>query len=512
MSSPLQSIDPRTGICGDTLRETTVPELEAMIAAAREAARSSEFSDARRRAVLLFEISERLRRRSSEIVAAAQGETGLPVGRLEGELERTCVQLEMFAGVIDSGEHFDVIIDNADAHARPVPRPDLRRMLIPLGPVAVFGASNFPLAFSTAGGDTAAALAAGCPVVVKGHPAHPLTGAVVADQITAAVDALEMPSGTFGHALAAGFELGVQLVNDDRIEAVAFTGSTAGGLAVAAAASARPRPIPVFAEMGSVNPLIVTGSAAVTRGDEIAAGIAAAVATFGGQLCTKPGIILIEAGPAGRQLATTVAEALAQRPPETLLTGAIAATYARGISTLDECSGVECLTPRSTLDSPAGSSGAPMAYVAPVALLAEHEALGEEHFGPAVVFLTYDTREDVEEALRRLGGQLTVSLHAGREEHRDLRWLVDLATSLSGRVVFDGYPTGVSVSWAMQHGGPFPATTDSRGTSVGMTAIRRFLRPVTYQNFPAALLPTELQDDNPRQLTRRIDGVLEPAR
>jgi alpha-ketoglutaric semialdehyde dehydrogenase len=494
-----------------TIPETTAPELDGLIDAARAAAHDRRFRDAQRRAELLREISARLRGRGATIVSTAQSETGLPAGRLQGELERTCVQLEMLADVIDAGDHLDIIIDTPDPAARPVPRPDIRRMLVPLGPVAVFGASNFPLAFSTAGGDTASALAAGCPVVVKGHPAHPLTGGLVAEEISGAVRAQNLPEGAFGHALSGRIELGTELITDDRIEAVAFTGSTAGGLAIAAAAAGRPRPIPVFAEMGSVNPLVVTGRAAAARADQIAEGLTAAVATFGGQLCTKPGIVLVEDGEAGERLAQKVADSLLRQEPATLLTASIADAYTRETSALTRLAGVDCLTPRAELVDAGGFSAPPMAFIAPAGQLASHPAIGAEHFGPMVMFLRYADRDELSDALSRLGGQLTISVHAEPEEYDDLATVVDVASSLCGRVVFDGFPTGVVVCWSMQHGGPFPATTDSRFTSVGMTATRRFLRPVAYQNLPASLLPRELRDENPCGFSRRLNGVLEPG-
>src|ERR1700744_3451118 len=299
MCATLHGVDPRTGQPGPEIAESTADELEAAIAAATQAAHDPRLGDATRRAEMLRGAAARLRARKEEIVALAGAESGLPEARLNGELERTAVQLEMLGDVIVAGDHMDIIINPADAQAAPAPRPDVRRMLVALGPVAVFGASNFPLAFSTAGGDAASALAAGCPVVVKGHPAHPRTGSLVAGELSAAVADAGLPAGTFGHVLESGFGLAERLVTDDRIEAVAFTGSLRGGRAIIGHAAARPRPIPVYAEMGSLNPVIVTEAALGARAADIADGLAASVTTFGGQVCTKPGIVLFPAGSAG---------------------------------------------------------------------------------------------------------------------------------------------------------------------------------------------------------------------
>ena len=507
MSMMFAAVDPRTGQSGPAMTETTPEELEALVREAKDAANEPSLADASRRAQMLRGIARRLRDREHEIVGVATSESGLPSARLRGELERTVVQLEMFAEVIEAGEHLDVIIDHGDPQAPPAPRPDLRRMLIALGPVAVFGASNFPLAFSTAGGDTASALAAGCPVVVKGHPAHPGTGSLVAEQIREAVHDTGLPPGTFGHVLAGGNTLGELLVDDDRIEAVVFTGSLHGGLALAARAAARPRPIPVFAEMGSLNPLIVTQGALRARGQAIADGLVASVADFGGQLCTKPGIVLFPNGQSGADFCDAVAARLNERQPEVLLTEPIASAFANGLTELDRLPGVQRLVAAGSVRGEIGFRAQPTAYRAGVSLLREHPALRDEHFGPAVLLLSYTDDTALAAGLEALGGQLSVSLHAEPSEHQDLQWLVALCANRCGRLVFDGYPTGVSVGWAMQHGGPYPATTDSRWTSVGMTATQRFLRPVVYQNSPASLLPDALKDGNPLGIRRRVNGL-----
>ena len=509
MSATLHGIDPRTGRPGPDIAESTPSELDAVIALAAQAARDPPLADARRRAAMLTGAAERLRAQRAEIVALAESETGLPEARLSGELERTAVQLAMLAAVIVAGDHLEVIIDPADANAAPVPRPDVRRMLFPIGPVAVFGASNFPLAFSTAGGDTASALAAGCPVVVKGHPAHPQTGSLVARLLGEAAAEAGLPEGTFGHVLESGFALAQQLVRDDRIEAVAFTGSFRGGRAIAGYAAGRPRPIPVYAEMGSLNPLIVTEAALRIHAGEIADGLAASVSTFGGQLCTKPGIALFPAGAQGDAFCELIGERLGAAAPQVLLTQAIAEGFAAGLAEVDAAPGVTRLGERAANGNGEGgfAAVAPTAYRTDVAALSAG-ALREEHFGPAVVLVAYAGRSELIDALSSLGGQLAISIHS---EDTDTEWVQSIlpqCVAQAGRIVFNGFSTGVSVCWAMMHGGPYPASSNTAATSVGMTAMQRFLRPVAFQNAPAALLPPALADDNPLDVPRRNDGVL----
>ena len=510
MSATLHGVDPRTGRAGPGTAESTGGELDAAIAAAALAARDPRLADASRRAAMLRGAAGRLRDHRDEIVDLAGAETGLPAARLNGELERTAVQLEMFSDVIAAGEHLEVIIDPADpptGRVGPVPRPDVRRMLFPLGPVAVFGASNFPLAFSTAGGDTASALAAGCPVVVKGHPAHPRTGSLVAELVSGAVADAGLPPGTFGHVLEAGFGLAERLVRDDRIEAVAFTGSLRGGEAISRHAADRPRPIPVYAEMGSLNPLIVTEAALRARGADIADGLAASVSTFGGQLCTKPGIALFPAGEEGEAFCRLVGERLAAAAPQVLLTKAIADGFAAGLAQVDAAPGVTRLSERRRgRGRRLFAAAAPSAYRADAAALSA-EALREEHFGPAVILVAYAGRRELADALASLGGQLAISIHSEAADTEWVQGILPQCVAQAGRIVFDGFPTGVSVCWAMVHGGPYPASSNATTTSVGMTAIQRFLRPVAFQNAPAALLPAALADDNPLGVPRRVDGA-----
>jgi NADP-dependent aldehyde dehydrogenase len=376
-------------------------------------------------------------------------------------------------------------------------------MLVPIGPVAVFGASNFPLAFSTAGGDTASALAASVPVVVKGHPSHPGTSELVARELSAAVADAGLPAGTFGHLPAASLEVAQALVDAPAIKAVGFTGSYAGGRAIADRAAARPEPIPVYAEMGSVNPIVVTEAALRERGDAIAEGLTASVANFGGQLCTKPGVVFVPYGDPGDAFADDVATRLAGTEPTVLLNERLRDSLREAVRRLEDRA--ERLGSAEEGDGP-GFRHQPTAYEADAGDLGTTPELLEEHFGPVVLFVRYGSREDLLMALDRVEGQLTGTLHA--QDGEDVAAIVEALAGRAGRVIFDGFPTGVAVTHGMVHGGPFPATTAPAHTSVGMTAISRWLRPVAYQNAPEALLPPELRAENPLGIWRRVDGEL----
>jgi NADP-dependent aldehyde dehydrogenase len=497
--------DPATG---EALPTHTDARPEELADAAREAALAAtddRFLDDRRRADFLERVAAGLRDSGAEIVALAGRETGLPAARLEGELERTARQLEAFAALVRVGDYVDAYIDPADPDAKPIPRPDVRRMLVPLGPVAVFGASNFPLAFSVAGGDTASALAAGCPVLCKGHPAHPGTGALVGGVLDRAAAESDLPAGVF-HLLASGDStVGKELVERQEVAAVAFTGSFPAGTALFRQAAARPVPIPVFAEMSSVNPLVVTSGALAVRGPELSAGLAGAIGGSAGQLCTKPGLIFLPAGTAGAELGQDVAEALAAQGEQVLLTAGIRDALLARVAILDEVAAV--VTPVD--DPPVGPAGfrvRPRLYRTDVASLVARPELREESFGPLALLVEYGSFDDVAEALEALGGQLTCTVHFEPAEEDDLHRLLATMQAIAGRVIFNGYPTGVSVTAAMHHGGPFPATTNPAHTSVGMTAIARFLRPIAWQDSPQDLLPPALRDGNPLGIARSVDG------
>jgi 2,5-dioxopentanoate dehydrogenase len=505
VSSTFYAVDPSTGEPGAAFEEATSADVHEAVTAAHEAFRAGELRDPGARAAFLRTAARRLRAAGDEIVAVAGSETGLPEARLRGELERTAGQLEAFAAVVDAGDYVEAIIDTADPDAKPIPRPDVRRMLVPIGPVAVFGASNFPLAFSTAGGDTASAVAAGCPVIVKGHPSHPGTSAVVARELAAAAAESGLPGATFALLQASGIEVGEALVDEPAIAAVGFTGSFAGGKALHDRAAARERPIPVFAEMGSVNPIVVTEAALTERAEAIAEGLAASVASFGGQLCTKPGVVFVPAGEAGDAFAADLGARLAGSDPQVLLNERLRDALTGRVAELRGLA--EAVDGAAEATEP-GFRFRPAAYRAAATAVREHPELLEERFGPVVLLLTYDSRDELLDALVRIDGQLTGTIHAQASD-ADLVALLSAALGeRSGRLIFDGFPTGVAVTHGMHHGGPFPATTAPAHTSVGMTAIRRFLRPVAFQNAPAHVLPPELQDANPLGIWRRVDGEL----
>jgi acyl-CoA reductase-like NAD-dependent aldehyde dehydrogenase len=501
MATTFNSVDPSTGEIGPAYEEATLDDVQAAVAAAADVHRSGALADPAKRAALLRGAAARLRAAGDEIVTTAMAETGLPEARLRGELERTAGQLEAFAAVVDAGDYVEAIIDTPDPDAKPIPRPDVRRMLVPIGPVAVFGASNFPLAFSTAGGDTASALAAGVPVIVKGHPSHPGTSELVARELSAAAADAGLPEGTFAHLPAASLEVAQALVDAPAVKAVGFTGSYAGGRSIADRAAARPEPIPVYAEMGSVNPIVVTEAALGARANAIADGLTASVANFGGQLCTKPGVVLIPSGEAGDAFASDVAGRLAATEPTVLLNERLRDALRDSVAQLP----AERLGGAGEADGP-GFRHQPTAYRADASALAANPELLDEYFGPVVLFLTYGSREELLAALDRFEGQLTGTLHA--QDGEDVAAVVETLRERVGRVIFDGFPTGVAVTYGMHHGGPFPSTSASAHTSVGMTAITRWLRPVAYQNAPEALLPAELKADNPLGIWRRVDGEL----
>jgi acyl-CoA reductase-like NAD-dependent aldehyde dehydrogenase len=503
-----QAHNPRTGAVLETYTDATDGQIAAACAAAAEALPGLRGDPVR--AELLRTIARRLRDAGDELHDICELETGLPRARLEGELERTCVQLELMADTAAEGSHVEAIIDTADPDAPIAPRPDMRRMLVPLGPVAVFGASNFPYAFSVAGGDTASALAAGCPVVVKGHPSHPGTSEQVAACVTAAVAELGLPAGTFSLVHGASSHVGEQLARAEGIEAIGFTGSLAGGRALFDAAAARDRPIPVYAEMGSVNPMVFSPGALRARSDAIAEGLTASITGGTGQFCTKPGIVLLPAGPEGDAFIDDVVSRLAQVEAAPLLNARIQSALGAALADLDRDPDVRRLGSfEREPGDPVGSRGyfqVPVVYAIDAGTATRRPTLLVEHFGPTALFVRYDGIESAAAVIAVLGGQLTGTLHAEPDELDGLGGIVSALEDLAGRVIFNGFPTGVAVTRAMQHGGPYPATT-ALHTSVGTTAIRRFQRPVTWQNAPAGLLPEALQDANPRGIWRLVNGA-----
>ncbi|MFB0618950.1 aldehyde dehydrogenase (NADP(+)) [Streptomyces sp. AGS-58] len=506
-AAPVWSVDPRTGKQREQVAvEATAQEVDAAVRAAGAA--HGALADRAVRAAFLRSAAEGLEAAGEALVGTADAETALGPARLTGELARTAYQLRAFAGIVDEGAFLDVIINHPDDTATP-PVPDLRRYKVPLGVVAVYSASNFPFAFSVAGGDTASALAAGCPVVVKAHPDHPALSELVAGVLRRAAAAHGIPEGVVG--LVHGFEAGIELIRHPLVAAAGFTGSVRGGRALFDAAAARPVPIPFHGELGSLNPVLVTEAAAAERAEEIGGGLAGSMTLGTGQFCVKPGLVLVPSGTGGDRLVKSLADAVGDSEPGVLLDHRMRDNFVAGVRERAGLEGVESpVTP-----GPGGEhTVSPGFLTVPASRLTEegaYDLLLEECFGPVTVVVRYEDDGEARAVLSRLPGNLTATVQVSSEEAaghgRGPELLAEL-TPLAGRVLVNGWPTGVAVAPAQHHGGPYPATT-STSTSVGGTAVERWLRPVAYQNAPEALLPAELRDDNPLGLPRRFNGVLE---
>jgi NADP-dependent aldehyde dehydrogenase len=455
------------------------------------------------RAAFLRLMAEKIDALGDTLTQRAMLETGLPEARLNGERGRTVGQLRLFADEVENGGWQGLRIDHAQPQRAPLPKPDLRMRKIPLGPVAVFGASNFPLAFSVAGGDTASALAAGCCVVVKGHPAHPGTSELVAGAILAAINEAGLPEGVFSLIGGTEHALGEALVKDPRITAVGFTGSRAGGIALMEHAATRPVPIPVYAEMSSVNPVVLMPHRMDEAAEALAAAYVGSLSLGAGQFCTNPGIVLAVEGDATAHFIATVAEALSGIPAQTMLTPDIQSAYAKGIAAI----AAHGATLVGTGPVGASTSGQAQVFAVSGADFHAKPALGHEVFGPSSIIVTCADLDEVAAILAGMEGQLTATLHMAPADYPAARDLLPILEGLAGRIIANAWPTGVEVTHAMVHGGPFPATSDGRSTSVGTLAIDRFLRPVSYQDMPAALLPKALLDESTEML-RRVNGVL----
>jgi 2,5-dioxopentanoate dehydrogenase len=459
------------------------------------------------RAGFLEAIADEIVAAGGELLALADSETALGLPRLTSERGRTVNQLRLFAAVVREGSWLDARIDTADPSRTP-PKPDVRRLLVSMGPVAVFAASNFPLAFSVAGGDTASALAAGNPVVVKAHPAHPRTSDRVAAAVHAAARRCGLPSGMLGIVHGAGPEVGLALVRHPLTCAVGFTGSLRAGRALFDAASARPEPIPVHAEMGSTNPVFVLPNAIDERGPAIATALADSATLGVGQFCTKPGLIFAVAGPACDRFAGVLAERMEGKPVARMLYPALAARFADAIDTLGRTRGVRRLGQAAAPDAHDEEAGTarPVAWQADQADFLGAPALREETFGPSTILVRLVDAHDMIRAARTLEGQLTGTVYGTATDLAGAAALIDVLERKVGRLIFNGVPTGVEVGAAMNHGGPYPATTDVRSTSVGSAAILRFARPLCYQDAAASVLPAELWDRNVRGIWRLIDN------
>jgi NADP-dependent aldehyde dehydrogenase len=496
------SLNPATGGSRELDREeSTRAEVALVCARAGSVAAEVTSRPLTWREALLRAIADELDADADALVALAMEETALPKARLDGELRRTTFQLRFFASVVADGAFLAASID----HAGDSPMgslPDLRRMRVPLGPVAVFGSSNFPFAFSVPGGDTSSALAAGCPVVIKAHPAHPATSGRCFEAMLRGARVVGAPEGLLG--LVFGFEAGVALVDDPAVSAVGFTGSVQAGRALWSRANAREVPIPFFGELGSANPLVVTARAAAERSAEIGAGIGSSMTLGVGQFCTKPGLFFVPQGEHGDALVAVLVATLRELTPMTMLAPGIASHFRDGAHAITAVSGTSLLV-GGELDE--GTSVTPqlLEVPAPIFAGAAARALREECFGPLGVVVRYGTGDELAQALDVADPALTFSFFSAAEDP-DAPWLAELGQRKAGRVIANGYPTGVGVSWSMQHGGPWPATTSPSSTSVGAAGIERWLRPVTYQNMPAELLPEALRDENPLGIPQRVDG------
>lgn len=495
----------------------TVAETDVAAALAAQANRTYAQTDGRTRAAFLRSIADNLAALEADFVARATQETGLPAARIQSELGRTCGQMRLFATVAEEGSWVEARLDSPDAHRRPLPKPDVRSMLQPLGPVAVFGASNFPLAYSVAGGDTASALAAGCPVIAVGHYAHPGAAELAGGAIRTAVAAHGLPEGVFSLLYGAGNDVGQHLVQHPNIAAAGFTGSRRGGLALLKLAQNRPVPIPFYAEMSSINPVFITPRVLRAQTDSLAQGLAASMTGGVGQFCTQPGLVFVPEIEATQEFIATLQNLLTQQTATPMLTAGIAAAYRTGVADYQQTAGVGTVFAGAMTDN--DSRAAPVLLRVSLANWLDekqHESLTQEVFGPATLLITYPVADDKNDKglpqntftdiAARLEGQLTATLYAAPEDLAGQAEFVQALSTRVGRIIFNGWPTGLEVGPAIVHGGPFPATSDGRTTSVGSRAIKRWARAVCYQNAPAQLLPPSLQDGNPLGLWRMIDG------
>ena len=460
------------------------------------------------RAVFLERIADEIMALGGELILRAGAETGLPEARLVGERARTVNQLKMFAQLMREGSWVDARIDTAIPDRQPVPKLDLRRMLVPVGPVVVFGSSNFPFAYSVAGGDTASALAVGNPVVVKAHERHPGTSELTAEAVRRAVAASHLPAGVFSMLHGFGKTVGIALVKHPFTKAVGFTGSRAAGRALFDAASARTDPIPVFAEMSSLNPVFLLPEALHERGNQIAEGLKNSVTQGAGQFCTKPGLVFGCQDPALEQFQKNLAQSLETVAPTTMLHGGIFESYHKGLARLSKIGGVEVLARSKEKPDAVRTQAESVLARTNAKNFQKYPELAEEIFGPVSILVAAQTISELEEIARNLEGQLTASVHGTANDLKNAKGLLQILERKAGRLIINGFPTGVEVCPSMTHGGPYPATTDARFTSVGTAACLRFVRPVSYQNFPAQLLPAALQNENPLKISRLVNGTL----
>ena len=487
--------------------EATASEIDAAVALASKAFQEFRFVSGQRKAAFLNAIADEIMALDDELVQTYCSETGLPEGRAKGERGRTVFQLRSFADLVVEGSWVEASIDHGLPNREPAPKPDLRKMNIPLGPVVVFGASNFPLAYSTAGGDTAAGLAAGCPVIVKSHPMHAGTGELVASAIQKAAQKTGMPDGVFSNLNSSGIEVGVQLVKHPEVKAVGFTGSIRGGRALLDLAAQRPEPIPVFAEMGSINPVVLLPNAIVQRGYELAKTYAGSITLGTGQFCTNPGLLLgIKSGELTNFI-NQLGDEISKLQPSVMLHPNIHEAYESNKNKAIQQEAVQVVS--SYEDEVKTNHARQMVVTVEGETFLSNPKLHQEVFGPFSMVVQCENSTQLKEIIASLEGQLTGTIIAGDSELEKYSEVVNALQNRVGRIIFNGVPTGVEVCPSMVHGGPYPASTDSRFTAVGIHSIKRWVRPFSYQNWPNELLPDELKDENPLQIQRTINGKLQ---
>lgn len=502
-----QACNPASGeLLAPLYRSVTVSDVDQACTQALNAYPVFRRSSSGRRAELLDMIAEEIERDREKIVSRAMLETALPAARLESELGRTSGQLRLFARLLRSGKALDIRLTTPGSSDNS--RPDQRQMKIGIGPVAVFGASNFPLAFSVAGGDSASALAAGCPIVVKAHPAHPGVSELTGRAVVRAVTRSGLPAGVFNLLFGQGHEPGMNLVRHTGIAAVGFTGSRSGGLALMKAATYRPVPIPVYAEMSSINPVFLLPTALSQRSAEIASDFAAALCLSAGQFCTNPGLLIAVEGDALQQFEAAAVAAIEAAPPQTMLSSGIHDAYVTGVEAFDASAHTTRLNVSVIGSSRRMSTASAALFACSAVDFLLDERLRDEVFGASALIVRCSSTQQLLDVARSLEGQLTAAIHVDDADHALAAEILPILETRCGRLVCNDFATGVSVSDAMVHGGPFPATSDGRSTSVGTGAIERWLRPVCYQGMPESLLPAELQSGNPLGISRRQDALL----
>ena len=487
--------------------EATDQEIEHAMTAAERAFAVLRDSSVETISALLENIASEIESLGDELIDMAAQESGLPAPRLTGERARTAGQLRLFGSVIREGSFVDARIDTALPDRKPLPRPDLRRMLIPTGPVVVFGASNFPLAFSVAGGDTASALAAKNPVVVKAHPAHPGTSELVGSAITRAVQKTGLPAGTFSMLHGVDPAVSIKLVRHPATRAVAFTGSERAGRAIFDAAAQRPHPIPAYVEMGSNNPIFVLPGAITGSPDSFAQGLFGSINLGVGQFCTSPGVIVGQDGDAFRTFKERLADSFKNAAPATMLHPGILTGYSQNVEARGKINGISAVHSSQEADV-SKTEALPVLFDTDATTWLGQRELATEIFGPSAVLVRWQSKEDLLRIASEWDGTLTASVFGTAQDLKEFRDLIKILEMKAGRVLFNSFPTGVEVSHAMHHGGPYPATADAKFTSVGTAAILRFLRPVCYQNFPEEALPVELRNENKRQIWRMLNGQI----